>query len=149
MGPMASQITSLTIVYSTVYSGTYQRKHQSSVLLGFVQGIHRWPVNSPHKWPVTRKMFPFDDVIMTCITNTVQIDAYGSCFVVFWRGWFAPVQFYPHLSGLHHRHRVTTVLVTSFIFYVYIFKICLWTVNASVKCSFHGGLLQSKIHICI
>ena len=23
-----------------------------------------WPVNSPHKWPVTRKMFPFDDVIM-------------------------------------------------------------------------------------
>ena len=27
-------------------------------------GIHRWPVNSPHKWPVTRKMFPFDDVIM-------------------------------------------------------------------------------------
>ena len=22
------------------------------------------PVNSPHKWPVTRKMFPFDDVIM-------------------------------------------------------------------------------------
>ena len=31
---------------------------------GFVQGIHRSPVNSPHKWPVTRKMFPFDVVIM-------------------------------------------------------------------------------------
>ena len=30
-----------------------------------MQGIHRWPVNSPHKWPVTRKMFPFDGVIMT------------------------------------------------------------------------------------
>ena len=30
----------------------------------FVRGIHRGPVNSPHKWPVTRKMFPFDDVIM-------------------------------------------------------------------------------------
>ena len=29
-----------------------------------VRGIHRWPVNSPHKGPVTRKMFPFDDVIM-------------------------------------------------------------------------------------
>ena len=31
---------------------------------GLCVGIHRWPVNSPHKWPVTRKMFPFDDVIM-------------------------------------------------------------------------------------
>ena len=65
MGTMASQITSLTIVYSTVYySGTDQRKHQSSASLAFVWGIHRWPVNSPHKWPETRKIFPFDDVIM-------------------------------------------------------------------------------------
>ena len=64
IGAMASQITSLTIVYSTVYSATYQRKHQSSASLAFVRGIHRWPVNSPHKEPVTRKMFPFDDVIM-------------------------------------------------------------------------------------
>ena len=64
MGPMASQITSLRIVYSTVYSDADQRKHPSSASLAFVRGIHRWPVNSPHKWPVTRKMFPFDDVIM-------------------------------------------------------------------------------------
>ena len=61
---MASQITSLTIVYSTVYSDADQRKHQSSASLAFVGGIHRWPVNSPHKGPVTRKIFPFDDVIM-------------------------------------------------------------------------------------
>ena len=61
---MASQITSLTIVYSTVYSGADQRKHQSSASLAFVRGIHRLPVNSPHKWPVTRKMFPLDDVII-------------------------------------------------------------------------------------
>ena len=73
MGAMSSQITSLTIVYSTVYSGADQRKHQSFVSLAFVPGIHRWPVNSPHKWPVTRKMFPFDDVIMTC-TNNIQTD---------------------------------------------------------------------------
>ena len=53
MGAMAYQITSLTIVYSTVYSGTDQRKHQSSVSLAFVRGFHRWPVNSPHEWPVT------------------------------------------------------------------------------------------------
>ena len=64
MGAMASQITSLTIVYSIVYSSVDQRKHQSSASLAFVRRIHRWPVNSLHKWPVTREMFPFDDVIM-------------------------------------------------------------------------------------
>ena len=64
MTTIASQITSLMIVYSTVYSGADQSKHQSSASLAFVWGIHRGPVNSPHKWPVTRKMFPFDDVIM-------------------------------------------------------------------------------------
>ena len=46
MSVMASQITSLAIVYSTD-----QRKHQSSASLAFVRGIHRWPVNSPHKGP--------------------------------------------------------------------------------------------------
>ena len=61
MTAMASQITSLVIVYPTIYSGADQRKHQSTVSLAFVWGIHGWPVNSPHKWPVT---FPFDDVIM-------------------------------------------------------------------------------------
>ena len=64
MGAMACQITSLTIVYSAVYSVADQRKHQSSASLAFVRRINRSPVNSPHKWPVTRKMFPFDDVIM-------------------------------------------------------------------------------------
>ena len=68
MGTMVSQITSLTIVYSAVYSGADQRKHQSSASLAFVWRIHRGPVNSPHKWPVTRKMFPFDDVIMCTLT---------------------------------------------------------------------------------
>ena len=64
MGTMASQITSLAIVYSTGNSCANQRKHQSSASLGFVREIHRWPVNSPIRWPVTRKIFPFDDVIM-------------------------------------------------------------------------------------
>ena len=75
MGTVASQITSLTIVYTTVYSDADQSKHQSSASLAFVWGIHRRPVNSPHKWPVTRKMFPFDDVIM--IRDLL-------CFVVVW-----------------------------------------------------------------
>ena len=73
MSVMASQITSLTIVYSTVYSGTDERKHQSSASLAFVRGIHRWPVNSPHKGPVTRKMFPFDDVIMAMAVRCMGI----------------------------------------------------------------------------
>ena len=73
MGAIASQITSLTIVYLTVYSGADQRKHQSSVLLAFVRGIHRGPVNSPHKWPVTRKMFP------NCLGHYPNNTAYWWC----------------------------------------------------------------------
>ena len=72
MTMMASQITSLTIVYSIVYSGINQRKHQSSASPAFVRGIQRWPVNSPHKWPVTRKMFPLDDVIMYYYLATID-----------------------------------------------------------------------------
>ena len=85
---MASQITSLTIVYSTVYSGADQRKQQSSASLASVRGIHWWPVNSLHKGPVTRKMFPFHALISSwrhfsslltnictprCFTNLVNI----------------------------------------------------------------------------
>ena len=67
MGAMASQITCVSIVCS---SGGDQRKHQSIASLAFVRGIHRWLVVSPHKGPVTRKMFPFDDVIMKSMDIT-------------------------------------------------------------------------------
>ena len=85
MGTMASQITSLAIVYySIVHSGADRRKHHRSASLAFVRGIHRWPVNSPHKWPVTRKMFPFDDVIMIWAYDDFQpIVAFGTNFT----GW--------------------------------------------------------------
>ena len=73
MTMLESQITSLTVVYSIVYTGVHQRKHQSSASLAFVREIHRGPVNFPHKWPVTRKMFPFDDVIMICITHEMLL----------------------------------------------------------------------------
>ena len=59
----------ITVIYSTVYSDADQRKHQSSASLAFVQAIHRGPVNYPHKWPVMRTMFLFDDVIMPRIYN--------------------------------------------------------------------------------
>ena len=65
MSVIASQITSLSIVYSSFFSDADQRKHQSSASLASVKGIHRRPMNSPQKGPVTREMFPFDDVIMT------------------------------------------------------------------------------------
>ena len=78
LGAMASQITTLTIVYSTIYTGADQRKHQSFTPLAFVRGIHRWPVNSPqihrwpvnspHKGPVTGKMFPFSMTASWCGT---------------------------------------------------------------------------------
>ena len=80
MSAMAPQITSLMIVYSIVYWDADQRKHQSSASLAFVWGIHRWPVNSPHKGPVTRKMFPFGDVIMSYISFITVEDALMSLF---------------------------------------------------------------------
>ena len=67
VGAMASQITSLTAVYSSVYSGADQIKHQSSASLAFVRGIDQWSVNSQHKWPVKRKMFH----LMTSSCNAI------------------------------------------------------------------------------
>ena len=73
MGAMASQITSLTIVYSTVYSDADQGQHQNAASLAFVRGIHRWPVNSPHKWPVT---FPFGFHLMTSSWQSYSEDSW-------------------------------------------------------------------------
>ena len=82
MGAIASQITSLTIVYSTVYPDADQRKHQRTASLAFVRGIRREPVNSPHKWPVTRKMFQFDDVMYPTphLKISFQINAFINAF---------------------------------------------------------------------
>ena len=92
MGAIASQITSLTIVYSIVYSGADQRKHQNSASLAFVRGNHRWPVNSPHKGPVTRKMVPFDDIIMWYLpTPLVHFD---------WTNYHGPYSFIMEPLGI-------------------------------------------------
>ena len=109
MGAIASKITSLMIVYSTVYSEADQRKHQSSASLAFVLGIHRGPVNSPHKWSITRNVFPFDDVIMI---YERQVLGPGSAefriFITTWArmdGWYRCVKWYPAiLRGLCPRH---------------------------------------------
>ena len=115
MSGMASQITSLTFVYSTVYSGAYQRKHQSSASLAFVRGIHHGPVNSPHKWPVTWKMFQFDDVIMQKPHLNVYTDYHHTVVTCQWLHRWSPHKshisvyvlmtntqmwaFWPHLSA--------------------------------------------------
>ena len=84
MSAMASQIASLTVVYSTVCSGADQRRPQSSVSQAFVRGIHRWLANSPHKRQVTRKMLSSDDVIMTTywlIESVKKLMSFTSSFV--------------------------------------------------------------------
>ena len=92
MGAGASQITSLTNVCATVHSGVDHRKHESPASLAFVRRIHRWPVNFPQKWPLTRKMLPFDDVIIDVVftklysigswSYPVQISVLGDA--IFW-----------------------------------------------------------------
>ena len=101
MGAIASQITSFTIVNSTVYSDVDQRKHQSSSSLAFVRGIHRSQVNSSYKRPVTRKMFPFDDVIMHCVksaaTNHNDTCQSAKRFIILWIYWTIIYQWQPNL----------------------------------------------------
>ena len=65
MGAMTSHITGVSIVCPTIWSGAHQRKHHSSASPTFVSGVQRSAVDSPHKGPITRKMFPFDNVIMS------------------------------------------------------------------------------------
>ena len=55
MSMMTSPTIGVSMVYSTICSGADHRKRQRSVPLAFVRGSHRWPVNSPHKGPVTWK----------------------------------------------------------------------------------------------
>ena len=121
-GAMASQIISLTIDYSTIYSGADQRKHQSSVSLAFVWGIHRWLVNSPHKWPVTRKIFPVDDIIMCAVYPMGFTHGFVMlCFVVVLLPYFSGFLSYnyPHSSSesLHwhwDNHMIVSVPVKWF-----------------------------------
>ena len=93
MSTMGSQITGFTIDYLIVCSGTNQRQHQSSASQAFVRGIYRWQVDSPHKGPVTRKMFTFDDVIMVlaCVTKLVPAVNVERVYGVEW--FFCVLQF--------------------------------------------------------
>ena len=93
MSAMASQIISLMIVYSTVYSGTDEKKHQSFASLAFVWGIHRWSVNSPHKGPVTRKCFHL-------MTSSCYINFANHEDVITWKQFPEPVEGGVELPGI-------------------------------------------------
>ena len=106
-GAMASQIPGISIIYSSLGSGADQRKHQSSVSLAFERGIHRWQVNSPHKGPVTRKMSPFDDVIMFILPleginlSCIPKWKYFPCYWTFVRGIHPSPVNSPHKGQWH------------------------------------------------
>ena len=70
---MASQIPGVSIVYSTVSSGADKKTHKKTSKLrvtGLCEG------NSPHKGPVTMKMFPFDDVTVIVIISLASRQSY-------------------------------------------------------------------------
>ena len=94
IGAMASQIIGLSTVCSTVRSGArHQRNHESSTPLAVLMGIHWWPVNSPHKGPVTPKMFYFR--LMTSSWNDeLKMWPLNNLFAGFSRAdsWFVPSQ---------------------------------------------------------
>ena len=81
MSAMVSQITGISIICSTVCSAADQRKHQSSASLAFVRGIHRSLVDSPLKGPAMRKMFPFDDVIISGIDLVLLAHWLSLCWI--------------------------------------------------------------------
>ena len=126
MSAMASQITSVSIVY-IVCSGADQRKHQSSSPLAIVRGIHWWPVNSSHKGPVTRKMFPFDGVIMD-LSRLIPI--YSTSMKT-------PADIPVSINYnpfLQNKHFTKTILLISISFcYIYIFLIFLYSLNNSQR----------------
>ena len=120
MGTIASQITSVSIAYSAVCSDPDQRKHQSSASLAFVRGIHRLPVNSPHKGQVTRKMFPFDYVIMPHVftlwpTNTIpEINLDNTSYV---RTWHTSIydNTTPYIDNFIYVHQPSSVLYPTYV----------------------------------
>ena len=88
MSAMVSQITSVSIVYLTVYSGADQTKHQSSASLVPVEEIQMWSGEFPHKGPVTRKAFPFDNDIISaisCCSGNYLYDALKKSMLIIYR----------------------------------------------------------------
>ena len=140
MGAMASQITSITIVYSTVYSGADQRKYQSSASLAFLRGIYQSPVNSPHKGPVTRKLFPFGDVIMVSHhTITLQSNDFLSVSSL------NPVNWKP----VNSKYLIYGIMYLIFYMYLMLFLTVTFDENTTVMMTqFNGVCMRQKSLMC-
>ena len=141
MDAMAPQITNLAIVYLNVYSGADQRKYQSSASLASVRGIHRWPVHSSLKWPVTRKMFPFDDVTMLPAFSKLSSSASEAILKRIWvhKSQASVMNFYRNQCKTNNMQRLWKMLYTtiSYTLMVHIY-ICSWQL-----CS------RTIVYICI
>ena len=133
---MASQITSVLIVYSAIYSGADQRKHQSFASLAFVRGIHQWLVNFLHKGPVTRKIFPFDDIIMSTFDNIIYM---GPDTPFHWQNVVVILQ-WSYTSKFSRFLCVWHSMVLQW--WIWKKKI-LWSIQHCVQCNRHKGIWQS------
>ena len=126
MGAITFQITSRTIVFSTVYSSADERIHHSSASLAFVMGIHRCPVNSPHKWPVTRKMFPWKEKHAYGINSAIVGDLHQSMLFMasccIWRRYIESMLWLPDQKQRKHQRVNTWFYIHS----VYIKMVEIW-----------------------
>ena len=160
MSSMASQITGVSVVHSTVCSGADQRKHQISASLTFLRGIHRWPVNSPHKGSLTGKMFPFDDVIMKKVAVVFSNTFHQTwCQVLKRVGLFISI----FTMVIHESLLCITNYFFFFFFFhktlfhiIYIFWQCILTVSMSTSCCWYiiftlsgQNTVSNKCHIVI
>ena len=137
MGAMASQISASPLFTQSFIQGQIKKKYQSSASLAFVRGIHRWPVNSPHIWPVTRQMFPFDDVIMSHLYHGWQLEGR----FLYWN--------VPLCSYQCTRHPTTgSMLATTRMIYNMFHTICIWACCA-LSCLGLKNNLYLWIHIIL
>ena len=143
---MASQITSVSTVYSTVCSGA-DKKYQSSASLAFVRGIHRWSLNSRHKGPVRRKMFPFDNDIvrkshLAIKWYKMQIQNRALCHITAFYGILHNVSF---MHGLHNPIGVpaSVILTPSDI----LVEMTLWSCNKSDWCTMYNSCTGTRRHV--
>ena len=99
--------------------GADQRMHQRSASLAFMRGIHWWPVNSPHKWPVLRKILQFDEAVMKHRYDKFRhkMLRYNYCFVCFSNQivWIAIAWYNTHYLYLLMLHDVSCPWIVEYL----------------------------------
>ena len=143
MSAMSSQINSLTVVYSIVYLSADQRKHQSSALLAFVRGIHRWPVNPPHKGPVTRKK------VSIWWRHHAKRTVPNDCYLVVQSTFILSEHYHPQTITTYQKAHIFALHVLHVVFMILILYLNLDTTTPVGECHYRfaptctqGGSLQ-------